>query len=105
MEFMLTNMISNYPFSQDSCCCVWSYQGHILQKLKGHKGKSIWSMCIDMAEKHVLTGGGDNSVRMWSLDRPAEQTSGEENTSLDLQVINSRAKVRGHSLKPSLFFT
>jgi len=62
-------------------------------------------MCIDMGEKHVLTGGGDNSVRMWSLDRPAEQTSGEENTSLDLQVINSRAKVRGHSLKPSLFFT
>ena len=22
---------------QDSTCCVWSYDGHILQKFKGHK--------------------------------------------------------------------
>lgn len=64
---------------------MWSYKGHIIQKFKGHKGKSIWSMCVDKGEKSVFTGGGDNSVRMWSLEKG--ETTKEENTkSLNLQV-------------------
>ena len=93
---------------------MWSYAGKVVQKLKGHKGKSIWSLCIkegmqqnEMSRtgvKHlgkvqlpikgdnqksskedngdkgsysatvVFTGGGDNSIRMWSVDQAGETT-------------------------------
>lgn len=63
---------------------MWSYKGQILQQFKGHKGKSIWSICVDKGEKLVFTGGGDNSVRMWSL--LASQGKEANTKSLDLKV-------------------
>lgn len=42
-------------------------------------------MCIDKGQKHVFTGGGDNSVRVWSLEEK-EATKEENSKSLDLQV-------------------
>ncbi|KAL4231612.1 WD repeat-containing protein 6 [Mactra antiquata] len=63
---LLTNTFVSV--GEDSTCCVWSYSGKVIQKFKGHKGKSIWSMCVDKEEKNIVTGGGDNSIRIWSLN-------------------------------------
>ncbi|XP_052770439.1 WD repeat-containing protein 6-like [Mya arenaria] len=53
---------------EDSTLCVWSYEGQIIQKLKGHKGKSIWSLCAGKGNNTDIKGGnqeyskGRNSV-------------------------------------------
>ena len=54
---------------EDSTCIVWGYDGNIHRKFKGHQGKSIWSMTATEDEKFLVTGGGDASVRLWSLDK------------------------------------
>ncbi|XP_055955530.1 WD repeat-containing protein 6 [Patella vulgata] len=53
---------------EDSTCCVWNYQGDILQKFKGHKGKSIWSLDVSEKNSFIVTGGGDNSIRLWRIN-------------------------------------
>lgn len=39
---------------EDAVCKVWSYSGTNLHSLKGHKGKSIWSMAVDRENKTVV---------------------------------------------------
>ncbi|XP_041370652.1 WD repeat-containing protein 6-like isoform X2 [Gigantopelta aegis] len=58
---------------EDATCCVWDYQWQITQKLKGHKGKSIWSLATSVDDKFVVTGGGDGSIRLWELDSESAQ--------------------------------
>ncbi|XP_061194456.1 tRNA (34-2'-O)-methyltransferase regulator WDR6-like isoform X1 [Saccostrea echinata] len=60
---------------EDSTCCVWNYKGDILQKFKGHKGKSIWSLTVDDKERFVVTGGGDASIRLWFLSSRSERSN------------------------------
>lgn len=71
---------------EDSTCCLWSCSGRVLKKFKGHKGKSIWSMCVDKGENFVITGGGDNSVRLWQLQQQEQESSNSRTRSLDLQI-------------------
>ncbi|XP_070541376.1 tRNA (34-2'-O)-methyltransferase regulator WDR6-like [Ptychodera flava] len=52
---------------EDATCCLWDYHGNILTKFKGHKGSSIWSLATSEDLQVVVTGGGDCSIRMWSL--------------------------------------
>ncbi|XP_052225658.1 WD repeat-containing protein 6-like isoform X3 [Dreissena polymorpha] len=71
---------------EDSTCCIWSYEGRMIHKFKGHKGKSIWSVCIDKGEKLVFTSGGDHSVRAWSLQAAQAAVKQTETSTLDLQL-------------------
>ena len=32
---------------EDVTCRVWDLQGHCREVVKGHKGRSIWSMAVD----------------------------------------------------------
>lgn len=73
---------------EDSTCCVWNYNGDVLQKFKGHKGKSIWSLSVDEKERYVVTGGGDTSVRLWYLSSRSER-SNYITQSLQLQQMPS----------------
>ncbi|CAC5398690.1 unnamed protein product [Mytilus coruscus] len=70
------NLLSNVMISigEDSLCCVWNYSGEVIQKFKGHKGKSIWSLAADKKEQFFVTGGGDTSIRMWKLDVAENQS-------------------------------
>ncbi|XP_064601080.1 tRNA (34-2'-O)-methyltransferase regulator WDR6-like [Liolophura sinensis] len=63
---LLNKLIS---VGEDSTCCVWDYDGNIIQKYKGHRGKSIWSLSVDREGKFVATGGGDHSIRLWKLQQ------------------------------------
>ncbi|CAL1526106.1 unnamed protein product [Lymnaea stagnalis] len=54
---------------EDATCLIWDYEGNIINKLKGHKGRSIWSLAITEDELFVLTGGGDASIRRWEVRR------------------------------------
>ncbi|XP_071947066.1 tRNA (34-2'-O)-methyltransferase regulator WDR6-like isoform X2 [Antedon mediterranea] len=59
------NIIS---IGEDATCIVWNYEGKILHKFKGHKGRSIWSLAVNKEETMIATGGGDSSIRLWYLD-------------------------------------
>ncbi|GAB1604303.1 WD repeat-containing protein 6-like [Argonauta hians] len=52
---------------EDASCCVWDEEGQIVQKFKGHKGKSIWSLAVNEKETIAVTGGGDCSIRVWNI--------------------------------------
>ncbi|ELU07060.1 hypothetical protein CAPTEDRAFT_228218 [Capitella teleta] len=52
---------------EDAVCCLWGYDGKVKRKFQGHKGRSIWSLTKNASETRVLTGGGDCSVRLWSV--------------------------------------
>ncbi|XP_013403103.1 WD repeat-containing protein 6 [Lingula anatina] len=60
---------------EDSTCLVWNYEGQVLQKFKGHKGKSIWSLAVNETDSLVATGGGDCSVRLWHLASVSSSTT------------------------------
>ncbi|XP_062614048.1 tRNA (34-2'-O)-methyltransferase regulator WDR6-like isoform X2 [Saccostrea cucullata] len=72
VRLLSTTLVS---VGEDSTCCVWNYNGDILQKFKGHKGKSIWSLTVDDKERFVVTGGGDASVRLWYLSSRSERSN------------------------------
>ncbi|XP_041476881.1 WD repeat-containing protein 6-like [Lytechinus variegatus] len=59
---------------EDATCCIWNMNGEIVQKLKSHKGKSIWSLAVQRDGSFVVTGGGDSSIRRWSLKKKQHQS-------------------------------
>ncbi|XP_077992501.1 tRNA (34-2'-O)-methyltransferase regulator WDR6-like isoform X2 [Glandiceps talaboti] len=75
--------MDNYIVSigEDATCCVWDYHGNNLKKFKGHKGSSIWSLATSEEHQIVVTGGGDCSIRVWSM--VAWQQEGIKTTQLD----------------------
>ncbi|CAE1265105.1 unnamed protein product [Acanthosepion pharaonis] len=75
----------------DATCCIWDHEGKIRQKFKGHKGKSIWSMAISKKEDLVVTGGGDSSIRAWSvhLDLCAKHVTSKQ---LEITHLEPEAK-------------
>ncbi|XP_071154129.1 tRNA (34-2'-O)-methyltransferase regulator WDR6-like [Mytilus edulis] len=93
------NLLSNVMISigEDSLCCVWNYNGEVIQKFKGHKGKSIWSLAADKKEQFFVTGGGDTSIRLWKLN-VAENQSVNKLHSQSLPFQNENDFVRVVSL-------
>ncbi|ESO81945.1 hypothetical protein LOTGIDRAFT_170485 [Lottia gigantea] len=61
---------------EDSTCCVWNYDGEVLNRFKGHKGKSIWS--IDCTDDIIVTGGGDNSIRLWKINNTVSTDNNQQ---------------------------
>ena len=60
----------------------------MIDKFKGHKGKSIWSLAVDKGENHVVTGGGDHSIRLWKLQQLGKGGNSEcVEKDLDLEVL------------------
>ncbi|XP_071793458.1 tRNA (34-2'-O)-methyltransferase regulator WDR6-like [Asterias amurensis] len=58
---------------EDAVCCVWNNDGDIIHRFSGHKGRSIWSLAVHEDQKTIVTGGGDSSIRMWSIASNQEQ--------------------------------
>ena len=50
---LLSNCIVS--IGEDVTCRVWDLQGHSLQVVKGHKGRSIWSLAIDHERQVVVS--------------------------------------------------
>lgn len=53
---------------EDSKVCVWDHEGILLMSWKAHDGSCIWSVAATECASKVVTGGGDGSVKSWSLD-------------------------------------
>lgn len=62
---LMTDVIVS--IGEDACCFVWNYDGTILKKFTGHKGQNIWSLAVNENKHLIVTGGGDASIRLWSL--------------------------------------
>lgn len=41
-HFVYVLSLKHFLWFQDSTCCVWNYNGDVLQKFKGHKVSSHW---------------------------------------------------------------
>ena len=39
---------------EDATCRVWNYEGQAMNVFTGHKGKSIWSMAVDVGNTTVV---------------------------------------------------
>ncbi|RKP20903.1 WD40 repeat-like protein, partial [Rozella allomycis CSF55] len=63
------NFHSNFlvSVSEDACCKVWDYEGNCLKTFESHIGKHVWSYACSPNEDYVLTGGGDGSIKKFSL--------------------------------------
>ncbi|XP_035825991.1 WD repeat-containing protein 6 isoform X2 [Aplysia californica] len=88
VELMTTCFAS---VGEDATCNVWDYDGNIITKFKGHQGRSIWSLAVGEDEKNLFTGGGDGSVRMWSL----EQGRDKQMSQTVLTLPSSAARCHG----------
>ncbi|XP_062515131.1 tRNA (34-2'-O)-methyltransferase regulator WDR6-like isoform X2 [Corticium candelabrum] len=74
--------VSNYVVSvgEDATCRIWdsTSQRLCLHTFTGHKGRGIWSLAVNETLQIAATGGGDTSIRLWSLkdfSKEAEQSS------------------------------
>lgn len=54
---------------EDAVCILWNYDGSLVRKFEGHKGTCIWSLGVNKSESVIVTGGGDSSIRTWSLNK------------------------------------
>ncbi|XP_029644930.1 WD repeat-containing protein 6 [Octopus sinensis] len=85
-RLLTTGIIS---IGEDAACCIWNAEGQIIQKFKGHKGKSIWSLAIDEEETIAVTGGGDCSIRVWNIGNVEEncKTISKTHLKLDKSIL------------------
>jgi len=58
----------------DSPNIFFSLNGERLGNLKGHSG-AVWCIDIDWESRHILTGGGDASVRLWDAETGVNLTT------------------------------
>eukprot|EP00795_Rhopilema_esculentum_P011998 gene11998-2581_t len=61
---------------EDATCFIWDDQSTVLKKFKGHKGKNIWSLAVDEGSNLIATGGGDSSIRLWTINSTANAPLG-----------------------------
>ncbi|KAL9652513.1 hypothetical protein ABK040_000085 [Willaertia magna] len=55
--------------SEDSTIRVWDYEGNCISTLQGHFGRNVWRIDLNSKEEVIASGGGDSSVKLWSLKR------------------------------------
>ncbi|XP_071828447.1 tRNA (34-2'-O)-methyltransferase regulator WDR6-like isoform X2 [Apostichopus japonicus] len=79
---LMTDVIVS--IGEDACCFVWNYEGSIIKKFTGHKGQNIWSVAVNESKHLIVTGGGDSSIRLWSLATIADAEHTTE--CLDMEV-------------------
>ncbi|XP_047474856.1 WD repeat-containing protein 6-like isoform X2 [Penaeus chinensis] len=53
---------------EDSKVCVWDQQGKLITWWKAHDGSCVWTVAAAEDEGQLVTGGGDGSVKTWSLN-------------------------------------
>lgn len=53
---------------EDSKVCVWDQQGRLVTWWKAHDGSCVWNVAASEDEGQLVTGGGDGSVKTWSLN-------------------------------------
>ncbi|XP_015917271.1 tRNA (34-2'-O)-methyltransferase regulator WDR6 isoform X2 [Parasteatoda tepidariorum] len=61
---------------EDSFICVWSLEGTLLKKFKGHKNGSIWCIETTVQDNNLnqenifaFTGGSDGGVYIWGVSQ------------------------------------
>ena len=55
---------------EDATCRLWDYSGRAVGEVKGHKGRSIWSLAVDSGNKLVVStfaGGSPQADQRWPL--------------------------------------
>ena len=55
--------------SEDATIRVWDYDGNCVSTLQGHIGRNVWRIDIDSKQQVIASGGGDSSVKLWSLKK------------------------------------
>ncbi|XP_077781245.1 tRNA (34-2'-O)-methyltransferase regulator WDR6 isoform X3 [Podarcis muralis] len=62
-------LLSSYVLSigEDAACLVWNYQGEIVHRFKGHKGRGLRAVAAHERRGWVFTGGADSGIRQWLL--------------------------------------
>lgn len=53
---------------EDSKVCVWDQEGKLMSWWKAHDGSCVWKVAASEDEGRLVTGGGDGSVKTWSLN-------------------------------------
>lgn len=54
--------------SEDKTVRVWDYSGTCVYVFRGHTGKNVWRIDVDESQSIIASGGGDSSIKLWSLD-------------------------------------
>jgi len=54
--------------SEDKTVRVWDYTGTCVYIFRGHTGKNVWRIDVDPTQSIIASGGGDSSIKLWSLD-------------------------------------
>ncbi|KAM9326731.1 tRNA (34-2'-O)-methyltransferase regulator WDR6 [Gastrophryne carolinensis] len=61
---------------EDSACIVWSYSGDIVYTFKGHKGRGIRAVAVEVQLGWVATGGADSGIRLWQIKEKPPSSNG-----------------------------
>ena len=40
---------------EDALCVIWGYDGQVISKFKGHKGKGVWSLDADEERRLIVS--------------------------------------------------
>ena len=70
-------------------------EGTLVRKFSGHEGKSIWSCAADNDTSTVFTGGGDGSVRSWSL-QPEDLDPSIARVTAGMSMVTSTTVKKGN---------
>lgn len=91
-------LLSDYIISigEDSACLVWNYQGEIVHRFQGHKGRGLWAVAVDEARGWVFTGGADSGIRCWHLK--GQRTNGNNLMQLNFPSAQRRGSPRAVKL-------
>lgn len=54
--------------SEDCTVRFWNVDGTCIGTFTGHEGKHIWCIAYSEKQQIILTGGNDNSIKIWNLN-------------------------------------
>ncbi|KAG2372874.1 hypothetical protein C9374_013081 [Naegleria lovaniensis] len=73
--------------SEDATIRVWDYDGNCVSTLQGHIGRNVWRIDIDSTQQVIASGGGDSSVKLWSLKRIQDYAIVHQNFELPQMTV------------------
>ncbi|XP_060127257.1 tRNA (34-2'-O)-methyltransferase regulator WDR6 isoform X2 [Zootoca vivipara] len=91
-------LLSSYILSigEDAACLVWNYQGEIVHRFKGHKGRGLRAVAAHERRGWVFTGGADSGIRQWLLK--GQSDGGDSLVRLDFPSPRTKGSPRAVKL-------